>query len=214
MLFSNEIDSNRSGDDFKRLSVKYEDLSKRFHFQTKNDYSKQYAHIYATRLNDMRGLLTQRARDKWGTSLISMYFILIHRIDPNIFGGAGTEYPLKRMGDLREEQPEKCILIGTLFVHQKLKPSILRDISEETQLAPQPVRSHFVDESDQLILEDELQRIRLFGKMQPHDFVTGIVCAILGMMNDLASTLCNRPNNRFLFSHFTANNLISLIEFE
>lgn len=86
------------------------------------------------------------------------------------------------MSDLREENPEKCVLIGTLYVHQKLKPSILRDISEETQLAPQPIRENFVDDSDVLILEDELQRIRLLGEMQPHRFVTGIVCAILGMM--------------------------------
>lgn len=84
------------------------------------------------------------------------------------------------MGDLREDFPEKCVLIGTIFVHQKLKPSILRDISEETQLAPQPVREKFVDDSDALILEDELQRIRLLGAMDVHRFVTGIVCAILG----------------------------------
>lgn len=87
------------------------------------------------------------------------------------------------MGDLREENPEQCILIGTLYVHQKLKPSILRDISEETQLAPQPVRENFVDDTDALILEDELQRIRLLGRMEAHQFVTGIVCAILGMEN-------------------------------
>lgn len=93
------------------------------------------------------------------------------------------------MGDLREEHPEKCVLIGTIFVHQKLKPSILRDISEETQLAPQPVRSNFVDETDQLILEDELQRIRLFGKMKAHDFVTGIVCAVLGTTNILTNRI-------------------------
>lgn len=72
MLFSTENNSNRSGGDFKRLSVKYEDLSQRFQFQTKNDYSKQYAHIYAARLNEMRGLLTPRAIDKWGTFLILM----------------------------------------------------------------------------------------------------------------------------------------------
>lgn len=118
------------------------------------------------------------------------------------------------MGDLREDQPEKCILIGTLFVHQKLKPSILRDISEETQLAPQPIRSHFVDESDQLILEDELQRIRLFGKMNAHDVVTGIVCAILGMMNN--NNLTTTFNFRIIVSRFLflMRKIFSLIEFE
>lgn len=87
------------------------------------------------------------------------------------------------MGDLREETPEKCILIGTIFVHQTLKPSILRDISEETQLAPQPIRTNFVDDSDVLILEDELQRIRLLGEMDVHRFVTGVVVAVLGNAN-------------------------------
>lgn len=85
------------------------------------------------------------------------------------------------MADLREDIPETCVLIGTLFKHQSLKPSILRDISEVTQLAPQPVRENFVDDADKLILEDELQRIRLLGKMDVHTMVTGIVCAILGM---------------------------------
>lgn len=70
MIFSNENDSHQLAVDFKRLSVEYEDLSKRFQFQTKNDYSKQYAHIYAARLNKMRELLTHCANDKWGTPLI------------------------------------------------------------------------------------------------------------------------------------------------
>lgn len=73
MLFSNGSNSSRSGNDFKRLSVNYEDLSKRFHFQAKNDYSKQYAHIYAARLSEMRALLTQRAKAKWGMSFVSIY---------------------------------------------------------------------------------------------------------------------------------------------
>lgn len=84
------------------------------------------------------------------------------------------------MADLREDNPEKCVLIGTLFKHQPLKPSILREISEETQLAPQPARDNYVDDTDKLILEDELQRIRLLGKMDVHTIVTGVVCAVLG----------------------------------
>jgi hypothetical protein len=45
---------------------------------------------------------------------------------------------------------------------------------------PQPPRIHFVDDSDQLILEDELQRIRLVGNLDVHLVVTGVVCAVLG----------------------------------
>lgn len=95
------------------------------------------------------------------------------------------------MADLREDNPETCVLIGTLLKHQSLRPSILRDISEETQLAPQPVRENFVDDADKLILEDELQRIRLLGKMDVHTMVTGIVCAILGMFYVLIYSLLN-----------------------
>lgn len=84
------------------------------------------------------------------------------------------------MTDLREDNPEKCIIVGTSFVHQKLKPSILRELAEETQLAPQPLRQNFVDESDMLILEDEMQRIQLLGDVLIHEYVTGIVLAVLG----------------------------------
>lgn len=86
------------------------------------------------------------------------------------------------MTDLREDNPEKCIIIGTTFVHQRLKPSILREISEEAQLAPQPIRHNYVDETDVLILEDDVQRIQLLGNMKPNLFVTGIVCAVLGRL--------------------------------
>lgn len=48
------------------------------------------------------------------------------------------------------------------------------------QLIPQPPRTHFFDDSDQLILEDELQRIRLVGNLDVHLVVTGVVCAVLG----------------------------------
>lgn len=67
-----------------------------------------------------------------------------------------------------------------MYKDQKLKPSILREICEEAQLAPQPIKENFTHESDKLILEDELQRVRLIGNMDPDYFVTGIVCAVLG----------------------------------
>lgn len=96
----------------------------------------------------------------------------------------GDKYPIKMMADLREDNPEKCIILGTTFVHQKLKPSILREISEETQLAPQPIRQNFADESDTVILEDEVQRIQLLGELSVDKFVTGIVIAVLGKSID------------------------------
>lgn len=79
----------------RKLCASYKDESERFRFERHNDYSKQFAHIYASRLEQMRGLLTDRVRAQWG-----------------------SEVPLKKMFELREEEPEKCIIIGTLFKHQ------------------------------------------------------------------------------------------------
>lgn len=88
------------------------------------------------------------------------------------------------MFELDEDNPLKCIVIGTLYKHQTLKPSILKELSEETQLAPQPARFNFVADDDLLILEDELQRIRLVGdSLDVHRLVTGVVCAVLGKRN-------------------------------
>lgn len=67
MLFPN--DKPGRNEDFKRLSVRHHDGSSRFLFHTKSDYSKQFAHIYASRLNEMRGLLAERVTAKWGESI-------------------------------------------------------------------------------------------------------------------------------------------------
>ncbi|XP_055596214.1 DNA polymerase delta subunit 2 [Uranotaenia lowii] len=162
MLFPEDKQFTGSGskklgdDDFRRLKVPYQYRSEQFHFKSK-DFSKQFAYIYASRLEEMTRMMTERVKEKWG-----------------------DKYPIKQLAELKEESPEKCIIIGTLFKHQELKPSILREISEENQLAPQPPRSHYADEADILILEDALQRIRLFGKLDVHSVVTGVVCAVLG----------------------------------
>ncbi|XP_068083676.1 DNA polymerase delta subunit 2 isoform X2 [Anabrus simplex] len=140
----------------QRAECDYKDLSKKFALQTK-DYTKQFAHIYAIRLVRMREMITKRVRRKWGPDM-----------------------PIRKLIDLKEEEHEKCVIIGTLFKHQELKPSILKEISEENQLIPQPQRTQFVDEHDQLILEDEQQRIHLVGSIDVHSSVTGIVSAVLG----------------------------------
>lgn len=81
---------------------------------------------------------------------------------------------------MQEETNKKCIIIGTLFKDQKLKPSILKKISEKNSLIPQPVYTHFADESDLLYIEDDLQRYQVIGNIETHKLVTGITCALLG----------------------------------
>lgn len=56
----------------------------------------------------------------------------------------------------------------------------MKEISEDNQLVPLPPRSNYNDENDLLILEDELQRIKLDGKINVPEMVTGIIGAVLG----------------------------------
>lgn len=43
----------------------------------------------------------------------------------------GQDVNIYRLVDLPEANGEKCVIIGTLFLDQRLKPSILKEISEE-----------------------------------------------------------------------------------
>ncbi|XP_059053766.1 DNA polymerase delta subunit 2 [Achroia grisella] len=142
--------------ELERQAVDYVDTSYRF-YQVSRDFSKQYAHIYSARLNAYRTLITTIIRKKWP-----------------------SHYKILKLCELREKH-EKCIVIGTIFKLQELKPSILKDLSEQLEIIPQPPRTHFVHDSDSLVLEDELQRIRLIGdSIDVHQVVTGVVCAVLG----------------------------------
>lgn len=144
-----------SQESVERKTIPYKNTSEVFHHH-KKDY-KQYAHVYSARLQILGSLLKDKAIKKWGTS-----------------------HPIKQLFELREENQETCIIIGTLFKHQVLQPSILKEVADEDQLIEQPLRSNYVDEGDKLILEDDLQRIRLLGKIETHEVVTGVVCAVRG----------------------------------
>ena len=135
----------------------YKNLSERFYIKEKN-YTRQYAPLYANRLFEMREDVKRSALKKWSKKL--------------------DEYKIKSLVDV--EANEKCIIIGTLYKDMEQKPNILKELSEETITIIQPIKERYTDPSDQLILEDELQRIILIGNINIPKMCTGFVIALLG----------------------------------
>ncbi|CAG9765572.1 unnamed protein product [Ceutorhynchus assimilis] len=138
----------------ERIALSYKNCSEKF--TQSPDYKKQYCSIYLSRLKDMEPLLVGRIQRKWG-----------------------DQYPICQLHKLTEQTYDKVIVIGTLFKDQKLKPSVLKRLAEGNQLMPQPLLTHFTDESDALYMEDEVQRYQILN-LDHLKLVTGITCALLG----------------------------------
>ncbi|XP_060578948.1 DNA polymerase delta subunit 2-like [Ruditapes philippinarum] len=119
------------------------------------NFLRQYAHIYSERLLTMRPSLEAAAKKKWGNDVCT-----------------------RKLHELKSD--EKCVVVGTLFKHMELQPSILKEISDEHGLMPQQISSKFTSPEDKLILEDELQRIVLVGELKVETSVTGVIVAVYG----------------------------------
>lgn len=101
--------------ELERQCLDYTDCSKRF-YQVSRDFSKQYAHIYSARLNTFRNILAPVIRKKWSNT-----------------------YKILKLCELRDKGTT-CIIVGTIFKHQELKPSILKELSDKLEIIPQQTR--------------------------------------------------------------------------
>lgn len=144
--------------EMERITLNYKNLSQKYSGQL-GDYNRQYCSIYLARLKNMDKFLLDRIKDKWGDT-----------------------YPIIKLHKLSQEKLETCIVIGTLFKDQKLKPSILRELSEANQLVAEvnPILNNLTDDSDKLFIEDEAQRYEIEGNLSLKNVVTGITIALLG----------------------------------
>lgn len=65
----------------------------------------------------------------------------------------------------------------------RLKPSILKELSESHGIVGGAVpgsRGHYTDATDELVLEDEVQRVSLAGDIDVGSSISGTVIAVYG----------------------------------
>ncbi|KGL92017.1 DNA polymerase delta subunit 2, partial [Charadrius vociferus] len=130
---------------FARVPVSaYTDCSQPF-LLGERSLGRQYAHIYAARLIQMRPILEERARKKWG-----------------------NDVALRKLCEL--QAGEKCCVGVTACPV----------LCPQHNLVPQPPLPKYIHPSDELILEDELQRIKLEGAVEVQKLVTGTIFAVYG----------------------------------
>ncbi|KAK0167715.1 hypothetical protein PV327_001587 [Microctonus hyperodae] len=153
--------ANQIMNKFNRECINVNDYG-RFKIVQKS-FDKQYSNIYNARLKALKDVLIEKAKQKWASHKILQLSELSEVVDDN----------------------ELVLIVGIIYKHQELKPSILKELSYELQLIPQPVRSNYSSEKDQIFLEDEMMRIKLVGdRIDPKEIVTGLACTVLGHQYD------------------------------
>lgn len=139
----------------QRKQSLYQSLDESFGIQKEVYRGQQYSQIYFARLHLMRTLL----------------YSLLPNWKPHL--------PVCTVLGLEEGQ--ECIIVGTLYKHMKLKPSILDEYSKERSASPLVQRDNFTHADDNLVLEDESGRVKLSGcLLLPSTYVTGNIIALHG----------------------------------
>ncbi|KFD51315.1 hypothetical protein M513_07720 [Trichuris suis] len=139
----------------RRLTSEYKFLSQPFVLPKNSDFQRQYFGIYRYRLRTGRKLLASVIRHKYG-----------------------SDVKVKTLSDLVEF--ERCVIVGTAYKLQEMKPSVIRELRDEVELhqkirtKPQPMQSlpKYADSKDEIVLEDEELRVKLVGSIETYDLCT------------------------------------------
>eukprot|EP00668_Euglena_longa_P013885 GGOE01017836.1.p1 GENE.GGOE01017836.1~~GGOE01017836.1.p1 ORF type:complete len:472 (+),score=150.62 GGOE01017836.1:23-1417(+) len=137
------------------------------------DFSRQYSHLYFTRLAEIQRQLGAVCLERWKASGVK---------------------EVVRILDIQPGVP--CICVGTLYKDMALKPNFLADYLQNVQNARSaedddddmsqdgeaPVEvAMYHSAGDSFILEDESGRMTLEGKAIPPHLVTGLVIGVKGV---------------------------------
>ncbi|KAJ8682761.1 hypothetical protein QAD02_018553 [Eretmocerus hayati] len=141
---------------FERKVSDFEDF-KKFDIQSRS-FSRQFCGIYRARLATLKPNILKRVKSK------------------------DSKLKILQIVDLTNDEylNTPCVIIGTLYKHQELKPSILKELSEELQAVPQPPRLNYCSPKDTLFLEDNVSRVKLVGNIALEILVSGLACAVSG----------------------------------
>lgn len=108
------------------VEVKYpKEQRKKAKCTTKDDQfktttrSNQYFTLYAHRLEVMRPILQERAKQKWPS--MNLVSVGAHRSELNVKANVLTM------------EDKECVLVGALYKAMPLKPNVLREYSEEVR---------------------------------------------------------------------------------
>ncbi|KIS67108.1 DNA-directed DNA polymerase delta subunit POL31 [Mycosarcoma maydis] len=183
-------------------------------------YSKQYAQLYDYRLAYLKKRVLARAKSRWIDNFDSFFQSQSQPLSQLDSSDAGPSSNTVRMDEppkfvdriLDVRQGDICYVVGNLYCAMPLKPDVLEDLTREQWLAPQPVRSKYVDYAkDELFIEDQSGRVKLVGEAIRGGtalrsmLITGVVAAVLGtetragdfdVVDAVFASLPNQPSTK------------------